>query len=403
MPSFFDALGRRALYLRGRSPLPFQSKRQIAQKRGSHYNRGLMTAPAAITLADFEALARDRMEPDAFDYFAGGAGSEWTLAENQRAFARVLLRPRVLVDVTRVTTETTVLNQTLSFPVLLAPTALNRLGHAEGEVAAVRAAGSAGTIMVASTAASSTIEEITEAAKGPVWFQLYVYKDRNVTRDLVQRAEASGCRALVLTVDMPRMGRRERDIRNAFKMPAHVRFRNLEASGRLDAASWGADSSFSEYVHNMLDPSLTWGAIDWLKSITRLPVVVKGVLAPDDAERAVQAGAAGIVVSNHGGRQLDGALATIDALPPIADRVAGRIPILLDGGVRRGTDVLKAVALGAQAVLIGRPYLWGLAVAGEAGVRRVLDLLRGELELALALAGCPDISRVDRALIVEKR
>lgn len=353
----------------------------------------------AINLAEMETRARDQMEPSAFDYYCGGAGDEWTLAENRRAFSRVVFRPRVLVDVTTVQTAVSVLGTPLSFPVMLAPTALNRLGHPEGEVAAARAAAAAGTAMVVSTTASSTIEEIAEVAPDSLWFQLYVYKDREVTRDLVRRAEASGCRAIVLTVDMPRMGRRERDVRNAFSLPDGVSLKNLAASGRLDAAQWSAESSFSAYVHGLLDPSLGWDAIAWLKSLTTLPILVKGILNDADAALAVDAGAAGLVVSNHGGRQLDGAIATIDALPGIADVVAGRIPILLDGGVRRGTDVLKALALGARAVLIGRPYLWGLAAAGEAGVATVLRLLRTELELALALVGCPDVTRVDQSLV----
>jgi 4-hydroxymandelate oxidase len=361
-----------------------------------------MPAADPLNVLDFEALARSRMEPSAYDYFAGGAGDERTVGENRRAFERLALRPRVLVDVSTIDTSVRLFGRTLSFPVLLAPTALNRLGHPDGEVAAARAAGAAGTAMVLSTTASSTIEEVAEAASGALWFQLYVYRDRGVTHDLVRRAEASGYEALVLTVDMPRMGRRERDLRNRFTLPPDVSIRNLEAAGRPDAARWPADSSFLEYVHNLLDPTLTWESIGWLKSITRLPVLIKGVLGADDAQRAIDSGAGGIVVSNHGGRQLDGALASIDALPDVAACAAGRIPVLLDGGVRRGTDVVKALALGAAAVLIGRPYLWGLAAAGEAGVRRVLDLLRDEFELALALCGCRAVSEVSRSLVVSK-
>jgi 4-hydroxymandelate oxidase len=352
-----------------------------------------------VNVLEFEALARARMDRAAFDYFAGGAGDERTLEENRLGFDRVRLRPRVLVDVGSTDPSATILDRTVSFPVLLAPTALNRLGHPEGEVAAARAAGAAGTIMAVSTTASSTIEEIAAAATGPLWFQLYVYRDRGVTLDLVRRAEASRYSALILTVDMPRMGHRERDLRNRFALPPGITIRNLETSGRPDAAAWGADSTFIQYVHDLLDPTLTWDAVAWLKSTTRLPILIKGVLTPEDADRAVSAGADGIVVSNHGGRQLDGAIATIDALPDIADRVAERLPILLDGGIRRGTDVIKALALGARAVLIGRPYLWGLAAGGEAGVRRVLDLLRAELELAMALCGCPTIGAIDRSLI----
>ena len=363
----------------------------------------MTSSPDPVNVLDFEAIARARMEPSAYDYFAGAAGDERTLAENRSAFDRVRFRPRVLVDVTKVDVGTTVLRDAISFPVLLAPTALNRLGHPDGELAVARAAGAAGTIMTLSTTASTTIEDVAGVATGPIWFQLYVYRDRDVTRSLVQRAEASGYRALVVTVDMPRMGHRERDTRNHFVLPAHVTMRNLETAGRTDAGAWDANSSFAEYWRNLLDPSLTWDAIGWLKSLTKLPVVVKGVLAPEDAERAIAAGADAIVVSNHGGRQLDGSLATIDALPDVAERVAGRVPILLDGGIRRGTDVLKALALGARAVLIGRPYLWGLAADGERGVGRVLDMLRTELELSMALAGCPTLASITRSLVDIRR
>jgi 4-hydroxymandelate oxidase len=359
----------------------------------------LAPSPEPVNVLDFEAIARARMEPSAYDYFAGAAGDERTLAENRSAFDRVRFRPNVLVDVTTIDVNTTILRDTIRFPVILAPTALNRLGHPDGELAVARAAGTAGTIMTLSTTASSTIEDVAAAASGPLWFQLYVYRDREVTRSLVQRAETGGYRALVVTVDMPRMGSRERDTRNHFVLPPDVTMRNLETAGKADAASWGANSSFAEYWRNLLDPSLTWDAIGWLKSLTKLPVIVKGVLAPEDAERAIAAGADAIVVSNHGGRQLDGSLATIDALPDIAERVSGRVPILLDGGIRRGTDVLKALALGARAVLIGRPYLWGLAADGERGVGRVLDMLRAELELAMALAGCPTLTSITPSLV----
>jgi 4-hydroxymandelate oxidase len=355
-----------------------------------------------VNVFDFEDLARRRMEPAAYDYYAGGAGDERTLADNRAAFDRVVLRPRVLAGVERPDTATELLGHRLALPVALAPTAFNRLGDPEGELAAARAAGAAGTLMCCSTIASYPLEEIAAAATGPLWFQLYVYRDRGVTRDLVRRAEAAGYGALVLTVDTPHLGRRERDIRNHFVLPPDVRIRNLEPYAKTDATHWPEASSFTQYVHDLLDPTLTWESIDWLRSVTRLPVFVKGILTPDDAELAVEHGAAGIVVSNHGGRQLDGAIATIDALLEVADRVAGRVPVLMDGGIRRGTDVLKALALGASAVLIGRAYLWGLAARGESGVRQVLDLLRSELELAMALAGCPTVASVTRALVVRR-
>jgi 4-hydroxymandelate oxidase len=292
----------------------------------------------------------------------------------------------------------TLLEQRLSMPVLLAPTAFNRLAHPDGELAAARAAAHAQTAMVVSTMASTSLEEVAAAVRSPLWFQLYVYRDRDLTRDLVQRASGAGYRALVLTVDAPLLGRRERDARNRFVLPAGISARNLEIAPS-EEARWRPDSSFFDYFHAHMDPSLSWDTVAWLRSITPLPIVLKGVLAAEDARQAVACGAAGVIVSNHGGRQLDGAIATLDALPDVADAVAGEIPVLLDGGIRRGTDVLKALALGARAVLIGRPYLWGLAAAGEEGVFRVLEILRDELRLAMALVGAASIDAVTRSLV----
>jgi len=354
-----------------------------------------------VKVAEYEARARAVMEPTAYDYYVGGAGDELTLAANRRAFERILLRPRSLVDVACVDPSTHVLGEPVAFPVLLAPTSFNRLAHPDGELAAARAAAAARTIMTVSTVSTWTLEEIAAAAAGPRWFQLYVYKDRALTRDLVTRATAAGYRALVLTVDSPWLGRRERDVRNHFTLPPGLTIKNFEtARGRAaQATGWGGDSDFATYIRDLFDASLTWDVIGWLQSITPLPILVKGILTPEDARLAVAAGVSGIVVSNHGGRQLDGVEASITALPRVADAVGDAVEVLLDGGVRRGTDVLKALALGARAVLIGRPYLWGLAADGEAGVRRVLELLRAELELAMALSGRPAIAAVDRTLV----
>jgi isopentenyl diphosphate isomerase/L-lactate dehydrogenase-like FMN-dependent dehydrogenase len=353
-----------------------------------------------VNVLEFEALARERMTPSAYDYYAGGAEDEVTLAENREAFRRLALRPRVLTGADTVSTRTSVLALDLSLPVGLAPTAFNKLGHPDGELAAARAAGAAGTLMCCSTIGSTTLEEIAEVATGPLWFQLYVYRDRDVTRDLVRRAEAAGCRAIVLTVDTPHLGRRERDIRGGFTLPPDVGIRNLERYGTPDALRWAQASSFTAYVHRLLDGSLTWESVDWLRSLTALPILLKGILTAEDAALAIEHGASGIIVSNHGGRQLDGAIATIDALPAIVSHVAGRVPVLMDGGIRRGTDVFKALALGARAVLIGRAYLWGLAADGEAGVTRVLEMLREELELTMALAGCRSLEEVSPAHVL---
>jgi isopentenyl diphosphate isomerase/L-lactate dehydrogenase-like FMN-dependent dehydrogenase len=354
-----------------------------------------------LNIRDFEAAACARMDASAFDYYRGGAGDEHTLSENERAFQRLTIWPRVLVDVSEIDPSTTVLGQAVTLPVLVAPTAFARLAHPDGEMAVARAAGAAGTAMIVSTLASCTLEEVAASASGPLWFQLYVYKDRAVTAELVARAEAAGYQAIVLTVDTPVLGRRERDVRNAFTLPDGVSVRNLETCRTVleGVARWPPGSSFGAYVHSLIDASLSWSTVEWLASITRLPLIIKGVLRADDAQRCVDAGAAALVVSNHGGRQLDGAPAAVRALPWIVDAVDGRAEVLLDGGIRRGTDVLKALALGARAVLIGRPCLWGLAADGQAGVEQVFELLRSELTLAMALAGAPALSAITKDLI----
>jgi 4-hydroxymandelate oxidase len=351
-----------------------------------------------ISVDDYERLARAKMERAAFDYYAGGSGQERTLAANRSAFEAIQLRPRVLVDVSHIDLATTVLGQPISFPVILAPTAFNRLACDEGEMAAARAAGAAGTLMISSTLSTCTLEDVAKAASGPLWFQLYVYKDRGLTTELIARAEAAGYRALVLTVDTPRLGLREKDVRNRFTLPGGLSMKNFE-SRLSDATRWSAHSSFSAYVHDLFDPSLTWRDVEWLRAQTKLPLLLKGVMTAEDARCSIESGANALVVSNHGGRQLDGVPATVTVLPEVIDAVAQRIEVLLDGGVRRGTDVLKALALGARAVLIGRAYLWGLAVAGEAGVEAVLQILRDELELSMALAGRTSVAAIDSSLI----
>ena len=355
-----------------------------------------------VNVFDFEELARERLSRQAFDYYASGAQDEVTLRGNRAAYERVALAYRVLVDVSRRDMTTTVFGQPVSMPVLVAPTAFHRLATEDGELATARAAGAAGTVMILSTLSTTSVEEVVAAASGPVWFQLYVYKDRKATEGLVRRAEAAGCRALVLTVDAPLLGRRERDVRNRFRLPPGLAVANLLPDGYGELGSAPTDSGLAGYVASFLDPSLTWKDVAWLRSITELPVVVKGIVRPDDALRAAEAGAAGIVVSNHGGRQLDTAPATLDVLPEVVDALAAHghtIEVLMDGGVRRGTDIVKALALGARAVLVGRPVLWGLAVGGETGAATVLRLLRDELDLAMALAGAPTIAGITRDLV----
>ena len=353
-----------------------------------------------INIFELEAIAREKLSREAYDYFASGAQDEITLRENRAAFERISLSYRVLVDVSHRDMSTSVLGQPVAMPVLVAPTAFQRLADPAGEVATVRAAGAMGTVMILSTLSTVSVEEVVAASSGPVWFQLYVYRDRKATEGLVRRAEAAGCRALVLTVDVPLVGRRERDVRNRFSLPPGLSAANLlpEGYGAVPAAD--GDSGLAAYVSSLIDPALSWRDVAWLRSITALPLVIKGIVRPDDALRAAEAGAAAVVVSNHGGRQLDTAPATLDVLPEVAEALAGHpVEVLMDGGVRRGTDVLKALALGARAVLVGRPVVWGLAAAGEAGAALALRLLRAELDLAMALAGAPTIADVTRDLV----
>lgn len=358
-----------------------------------------MDLSSTINLFEIEQLARERLPAMARDYYASGANDEITLRRNREAFDRMDLWYRVLVDVAGRDTTTTVLGEPLSLPVLVAPTAFHKLAHEEGETATARAASAAGTVMVNSTLSNTAVEDVVAAASGPVWFQLYVYRDREATRALVERAEAAGCSALVLTVDAPLLGRRERDVRNRFRLPDDLRIENLFAQGMGTMPAEHEGSGLAAYFATLLDPSLTWKDVEWLRSITSLPVVIKGLVRPDDAHRAVDHGASAIVVSNHGARQLDTSPATLDALPGVVEAVDDRVEVLIDGGVRRGTDVLKALALGARAVLVGRPILWGLAVGGEQGAARVLQLLHDELDLALALSGCTSVNDIGRNLV----
>ena len=331
--------------------------------------------------------------PGAYGYFAGGAGDEHTLRENVEAYRRWQLRPRALVDVSEATTATTVLGTQVSMPLLVAPVAFQRMAHPDGEPGMARAAAAAGTVMVLSTLATSTPAEIAAAAPGaPRWFQLYCFRDRGVTRALIDQAEEAGFEAIALTVDVPRLGRRERDLRTGFVIPAEVTVPSFAAAaGKATARHAGG--------HVLADgPGRRMGATSRSSCPTATcPVLVKGIVTAEDAALAVEHGAAGVVVSNHGGRQLDGAPATIDALPEVADAVEGRIEVLVDGGIRRGADVVKALALGARAVLAGRAPLWGLAARGEQGAREVLELLREEIELAMVLTGAASPGAVDAA------
>jgi 4-hydroxymandelate oxidase len=337
---------------------------------------------------DYERLAAAGLEPGAHGYFAGGAGDEWTLRENVDAWRRWTLRPRLLVDVETSTTATTVLGQDVSMPLLVAPVAFQRLAHPDGEVGMARAARDAGTIMCLSSLSTSTLREVA-AVGGPRWFQVYVWRDDGLTRELVAQARDEGYAALALTIDAPVRGFRERDARTAFEIPAGV-----------PVASLGRGGLTPKEVFELISPSVTWRDLERFAGEAGLPVAVKGVLTAEDARLACEHGAAAVVVSNHGGRQLDGVSATADALPEVVEAVDGRIEVLVDGGIRRGADVVRALALGARAVLAGRAPLWGLAVHGHEGARDVLRLLQAETLNALQLVGATSPAEVDRSRVV---
>ena len=343
-----------------------------------------------MDFTELEERARIRMGAAAYDYYAGGADDEATLVDNVSAWGRIPLRPRVLRDVSAVSLTTTVLGDEITMPLLLAPTAYQRLAHEDGEVATARAAAGAGTVMVASTMATTSMEDIAAAAPdAPRWFQLYIHRDRGLTADLVARAAAAGYRAVVLTVDVPVLGRRRRDELHRFNLPDGLVMANLGV-GPPDADG----SAIAAYAEVRFDPSVTFADIEWLRGLSDLPVVVKGVMRSDDAVAAVGAGGAAVIVSNHGGRQLDTTQATAHALVEVAEAVGDDAEVYVDGGIRRGTDVVKALAMGARAVLVGRPALWGLAAAGEEGVRGVLDAIREETERAFALCGTATVADV---------
>ncbi|MDR1076759.1 MAG: alpha-hydroxy-acid oxidizing protein [Xanthomonadaceae bacterium] len=354
----------------------------------------LTQIPAQIVaVADYEAYARERTDEAAWAYFDGGAADEITARENSEAFQRLRLRRRVLREMAGGSTSLRLFGQSLAHPILLAPAAYQKLLHPDGELATVLAASAMQAGMVLSAQASRTLEEVGQVARAPLWFQLYLHPDRPFIEELVRRAQSAGYRALVVTVDAPVNGVRNREQRAGFELPAGVEAVNLRGMQAMPSYTVRAGEG-SLFDSPLATSATTWRDIEWLRSVTGLPILLKGVLDPDDARRAIAIGADGLIVSNHGGRVLDTLPATIDALPRVAAVVAGRVPILLDGGVRRGTDILKALALGASAVLVGRPYLHGLAAAGAVGVAHVIHLLRTELEIAMLLTGCRTLDEI---------
>ena len=319
--------------------------------------------------------------------------------QNRRAWDEIELWYRVLVDVGLRNTATSVLGYEVAAPLLIAPTAFHGLAHADAECASVKAAARFGTIACVSTLSNVSLERAAAASNRAMWFQLYVYRDRGVTKSLIERAESAGYGAIVLTVDAAEIGTREADQDLGFHLPPPLTMGNFKTAERAHLERSESDSALSQYVRTLLDPSLTWSDVSWLKQQTKLPIVIKGLVRADDARRAVDAGASAVIVSNHGGRQLDTSPATAKALPYVVNAIGDQVDVLVDGGIRRGTDIVKALALGAKAVLIGRPALWGLACAGEAGVLHALRLLQGELSEAMALCGCPRIETISSDLL----
>jgi 4-hydroxymandelate oxidase len=349
-----------------------------------------------VTVADFQALAKAALPPATYDYITTGSTEEVTLRENVAAFQRLRLLPPLLTGVAEVDTSTTVLKQPVALPILLAPVAGQSLYHRDGALASARAAAAAKTILGMSSSVGHSVEEIAAASSGPKWFQIYLPKDRAVAKRLIERADRAGFQAIVLTVDLGE--RKDADKRNRFALPEPTLRKHLRDIG-FDIPDRMTYEQMLTFNEQAWDLTMSWDVFAWLRSITKRPLLIKGVLRPDDAKKAVALGLDGLIVSNHGGRRLDGVPASIDQLPSIVAAVNGRAEILLDSGVRRGTDVLKALALGAKAVLIGRPYAWALAADGEAGVKRVLDLLREELVSAMLAAGCPTVASIDRSLL----
>jgi 4-hydroxymandelate oxidase len=356
-----------------------------------------------LNLFEYERCATQQLSAMTQDYYASGAWDEITLRDNRAAFERLRLRPRMLVDVSDRHMKVTVLGEPQAMPILVAPMAFQCLAHPTGELATAKAAAQMGIAMILSTLSTHPLEAVVAASQASTdaprpWFQLYVHRDRGLTQALVERAAAAGYAALCLTVDAPVLGQRERDRRNRFVLPSNLELANLTSLTAREIPPHAQESGLFAYFVEQINPALTWNDLEWLQSLSPLPLVVKGILRSDDAVRAIEHGAKGIIVSNHGGRQLDGAIAAIDALPEIVQAVESRAEILVDGGIRRGTDVLKALALGAKAVLVGRPILWGLTVAGSAGVQHVLEILQSEFDVAMALSGCARLQDIDPSL-----
>jgi isopentenyl diphosphate isomerase/L-lactate dehydrogenase-like FMN-dependent dehydrogenase len=351
-----------------------------------------------VNVADFQRLAESRMQHATYNYITTGSADEITLRDNVEAFRRMKVFPPLLKGVSKADLSTTVLNRRIDMPILLAPVAAQRMFHPEGALATARAAAAAKTVFAVSSSVGHSVEEVARAATGPKWFQIYVPKDRAVARQLVERVDQAGYEAIIVTVDLGEW--KDADRRDRFALPKEMLVKHLRDVGYTQVTNEMSNEEVQAFNAQAWEISLSWDFFDWLRSITKTPLLIKGVLRKDDAEKAVSLGIDGIVVSNHGGRRLDGMPASIEMLPDIVEAVKGRAEVYMDGGIRRGTDVLKALALGARGVLVGRPYAWALGADGEAGVRKVLALLREEFENAMVSTGCSKIADINRSLLM---
>ncbi|XP_017106728.2 uncharacterized protein Hao [Drosophila bipectinata] len=359
---------------------------------------------ALVCVEDFEKKAEAHLEKNALDYYRSGAGEQFTLGLNREAFRRLRLRPRCLRDVSRLDISCEIFGERMKWPLGIAPTAMQKMAHPDGEVGNARAAGKAGSIFILSTLSTTSLEDLAVGAPETIkWFQLYIYKDRTITEKLVRRAEKANFRALVLTIDAPIFGHRRADVRNNFSLPSHLtlaNFQGIKATG-VASANMGA-SGINEYVSSQFDPTISWKDIAWLKSITHLPIVVKGVLTAEDAVLAREFGCAGVIVSNHGARQIDTVPASIEALPEVVRAVGDDLVVMLDGGIIQGNDIFKALALGAKTVFVGRPAVWGLAYNGQKGVEEMLSILRKDFEITMALIGSQTLKDIQPSMVVHE-
>jgi isopentenyl diphosphate isomerase/L-lactate dehydrogenase-like FMN-dependent dehydrogenase len=348
-----------------------------------------------VNIYDYEAVAKKTLPKEQYDFIAGGATDEITLRRTRAVFESILLKPRVLTDVSRIDTSTSVLGHPIKFPIMLDPAGAHKRAHPDAEIATVKAAGAEGTLMVVSSAASHTLEEVAKHATGPIWFQQYIYRDPELTLEMMQRAEEAGYTVICLTLDSKVKPKRERNIRNKYVSDSPPNYAGL----KLKPYSWEFTPDAPAGLNDIRDPGASWKDLDWVLSKTNLPVIVKGIMTGEDAKLCMEHGVKGLIVSNHGARQLDTTFATIEVLPEVVEASEGKLEVYLDGGIRRGTDIFKALALGAKAVLMGRPLFWGLAVGGEAGLRSVLQMLREELEITMAMCGTPDLKSIDRSFV----